>query len=106
MNVNSELMCARGYRYVKVCVRLEVSPATGLVRNFRINPHAESVSVSVDGWVGEWCILDCKWVKLWSSGETYLQCCKVKSDTDCSEQNLTLSFLLFACQSSTYLFAL
>ena len=59
-NLNSEFMCSRGCRYVEICVRLEMCPATGLVRKVRINPHPESVSVSVGGWVGEWCIWDCK----------------------------------------------
>jgi hypothetical protein len=51
-------MCARGCRYVEIYARLEVRLATGLVRKFRINPHPESVSVSVGGSVGKWCILD------------------------------------------------
>lgn len=63
-------MCARRCRYVEICARLEVRPAPGLGRNFRINPHPESVSVSVGGWVGEWCILDCKRMKRRGSGET------------------------------------
>jgi len=53
----------RGSRNVEMCVRLEVCLATGLARKLRINPHPESVSVSVGGWVGEWCILYCKWMK-------------------------------------------
>jgi hypothetical protein len=60
----------RGCRYIEICVRLEVRLATGLVRKFRINPHPESVSVSVVGCVGEWCFLDRKLMKRWSSGES------------------------------------
>jgi hypothetical protein len=67
-NVNSEIMCARGCGYVEICVRLEVRLVTGLVRKFRFNPHPESVSVG--GWMGQWCSLDCKWMKRWSSGES------------------------------------